>query len=147
MDNNYEQEKTLNWEEEIDNEIEETLEKDYRYSFTYLKFRDISLRDIDRHMLDKFEREFPSVIPSKIYSHVGLTTLANDANFHPEMPQDLKTQPLYFIIRGDNVVAFLPLENIEEDRIDCYFFHRSSFQDNGILREKYAEVLYKLNKD
>jgi len=147
MENNYEQEKTLNWEEEIDNEIEETLEKDYRYSPTNLEFRDISLRDIDRHMLDKFEREFPSVIPSKIYSHVGLNSLADDANFPAEMPQDLKAQPLYFILRGNDVVAFLPLENVEEDRIDCYFFHRYSFQDNAILREKYAEVLYRLNKD
>lgn len=147
MNNNYEKEKPLDWEEEIDNEIEETLEKDYRYSFTYLKFRDISLRDIDRHMLDKFEREFPSVIPSKIYSHVGLNSLADDVKFRAEIPQDLKTQPLYFIIRGENVVAFLPLENIEEDRIDCYFFHKFSFQDNAILREKLAEELYRLNKD
>lgn len=146
MDNNYEQEKPLNWEDEIENEIEETLEIDERSSYTLLQFKDVSLRDIDRHMLDKFEREFPSVVPSKIYSHAGLISLTNDEGFHGEMPQDLKAQPLYFILRGDNVVAFLPLENIEEDRIDCYFFHRYSFQDNSILREKYSEVLYKLNK-
>ena len=149
MNNNYEQEKPHDWREEINNEILQALERENPSTYSYLQLTDVNLKEIDQHMLDLFEKYFPSVIPSKIYSHEALVCLANEAGFHGEMPRNLNAQPLYFIVSGDNAVAFLPLENIEEDRIDCYFFHRYSiaFQHSPILREKYSEVHNKLNKD
>lgn len=147
MNNNYEKEKPANWGEVIDSRIEETLNAEAQYSPSSLQLEDISLADIDKHMLERFYAEFPSVVPSGIYSDAGLISLANNQGFHAEMPQNLKTQPLYFILRGDKVAAFLPLENIEESRIDCYFFHKLNIQNDPILREKYLELLYRLNKD
>ena len=64
MNNNYEKEKPASWGEVIDSRIEETLNAEAQYSPSSLQFEDISLADIDKHMLERFYAEFPSVVPS-----------------------------------------------------------------------------------
>ena len=66
MNNNYEKEKPASWKEVIDRRIEETLNAEAQYSPSSLQFEDICLTDIDKHMLERFYAEFPSVVPSGI---------------------------------------------------------------------------------
>ncbi len=50
---------------EINNEILQALERENPSTYSYLQLTDVNLKEIDQHMLDLFEKYFPSVIPSK----------------------------------------------------------------------------------
>lgn len=164
MDNtntSIEQERTDNWQKKLDSEIGDAFKKEEAREPWLLVLDDIDITDINNYMTEKYEEEFPSILPSRINTENTLIEFKAKAGIYGEMATISKKQPLYFIVRGNKVIAFLPLiktkdvdivqgheaerttENTPKDGIYCWFFNKLRFDNNTLLEEKYGDVAWR----
>lgn len=164
MDNNVEQDRTRSWQDRADSKIDEALQGSEKKERWDLELEGVTVKDFNNYMIKKFGEEFPSVMPSAIYGELNLDKLKIALDITGEKSTDFQAQALYFIRRGNNTVALLPLiktknvdivegheaerteEEEEKDKLCCYIFNQTAIYNNDLLSEKLYEVEEKLKR-